>query len=311
MKHLTVKALVLQFNDCIQLIDGKNNIDNVITIPGLKRSVFELLGLFCKPIGSVAILGKREFIFLNQKPVEQQKKIIANLLKLKPPAVILTKSFVDCGVLLAVNQTYQVPILKTNLFSTELSFTVETYINEQFATVQKLHGVLLEIFGVGVFLEGKSGIGKSESALDLINKNHLLIGDDAVEIYRLGNRLFGRAQALAKGFMEIRGLGIINIERAYGLQITKEQTEIQLAISLLSLEEKNNASFERLGSDLKLKNLLGVKISYYQIPISSGRKTSKIIESAVIDFKLKKSGYNSANEFILKQRAMLEEQTDE
>ncbi|AFQ04391.1 HPr kinase/phosphorylase [Mycoplasmoides genitalium M2288] len=311
MKHLTVKALVLQFNDCIQLIDGKNNIDNVITIPGLKRSVFELLGLFCKPIGSVAILGKREFIFLNQKPVEQQKKIIANLLKLKPPAVILTKSFVDCGVLLAVNQTYQVPILKTNLFSTELSFTVETYINEQFATVQKLHGVLLEIFGVGVFLEGKSGIGKSESALDLINKNHLLIGDDAIEIYRLGNRLFGRAQALAKGFMEIRGLGIINIERAYGLQITKEQTEIQLAISLLSLEEKNNASFERLGSDLKLKNLLGVKISYYQIPISSGRKTSKIIESAVIDFKLKKSGYNSANEFILKQRAMLEEQTDE
>ncbi len=151
MKHLTVKALVLQFNDCIQLIDGKNNIDNVITIPGLKRSVFELLGLFCKPIGSVAILGKREFIFLNQKPVEQQKKIIANLLKLKPPAVILTKSFLDCGVLLAVNQTYQVPILKTNLFSTELSFTVETYINEQFATVQKLHGVLLEIFGVGVF----------------------------------------------------------------------------------------------------------------------------------------------------------------
>ncbi len=111
--------------------------------------------------------------------------------------------------------------------------------------------------------------------------------------------------------MEIRGLGIINIERAYGLQITKEQTEIQLAISLLSLEEKNNASFERLGSDLKLKNLLGVKISYYQIPISSGRKTSEIIESAVIDFKLKKSGYNSANEFILKQRAMLEEQTDE
>lgn len=311
MKHLTVKALVLQFNDCIQLIDGKNNIDNVITIPGLKRSVFELLGLFCKPIGSVAILGKREFIFLNQKLVEQQKKIIANLLKLKPPAVILTKSFLDCGVLLAVNQTYQVPILKTNLFSTELSFTVETYINEQFATVQKLHGVLLEIFGVGVFLEGKSGIGKSESALDLINKNHLLIGDDAVEIYRLGNRLFGRAQELAKGFMEIRGLGIINIERAYGLQITKEQTEIQLAISLLSLEEKNNASFERLGSDLKLKNLLGVKISYYQIPISSGRKTSKIIESAVIDFKLKKSGYNSANEFILKQRAMLEEQTDE
>lgn len=311
MKHLTVKALVLQFNDCIQLIDGKNNIDNVITIPGLKRSVFELLGLFCKPIGSVAILGKREFIFLNQKPVEQQKKIIANLLKLKPPAVILTKSFLDCGVLLAVNQTYQVPILKTNLFSTELSFTVETYINEQFATVQKLHGVLLEIFGVGVFLEGKSGIGKSESALDLINKNHLLIGDDAIEIYRLGNRLFGRAQALAKGFMEIRGLGIINIERAYGLQITKEQTEIQLAISLLSLEEKNNASFERLGSDLKLKNLLGVKISYYQIPISSGRKTSKIIESAVIDFKLKKSGYNSANEFILKQRAMLEEQIDE
>lgn len=311
MKHLTVKALVLQFNDCIQLIDGKNNIDNVITIPGLKRSVFELLGLFCKPIGSVAILGKREFIFLNQKPVEQQKKIIANLLKLKPPAVILTKSFLDCGVLLAVNQTYQVPILKTNLFSTELSFTVETYINEQFATVQKLHGVLLEIFGVGVFLEGKSGIGKSESALDLINKNHLLIGDDAIEIYRLGNRLFGRAQALAKGFMEIRGLGIINIERAYGLQITKEQTEIQLAISLLSLEEKNNASFERLGSDLKQKNLLGVKISYYQIPISSGRKTSEIIESAVIDFKLKKSGYNSANEFILKQRAMLEEQTDE
>ncbi|WP_462214639.1 HPr(Ser) kinase/phosphatase [Mycoplasmoides genitalium] len=311
MKHLTVKALVLQFNDCIQLIDGKNNIDNVITIPGLKRSVFELLGLFCKPIGSVAILGKREFIFLNQKPVEQQKKIIANLLKLKPPAVILTKSFLDCGVLLAVNQTYQVPILKTNLFSTELSFTVETYINEQFATVQKLHGVLLEIFGVGVFLEGKSGIGKSESALDLINKNHLLIGDDAIEIYRLGNRLFGRAQALAKGFMEIRGLGIINIERAYGLQITKEQTEIQLAISLLSLEEKNNASFERLGSDLKLKNLLGVKISYYQIPISSGRKTSEIIESAVIDFKLKKSGYNSANEFILKQRSMLEEQTDE
>ncbi|ARQ34373.1 HPr(Ser) kinase/phosphatase [Mycoplasmoides pneumoniae] len=311
MKKLLVKELIEQFQDCVNLIDGHTNTSNVIRVPGLKRVVFEMLGLFSSQIGSVAILGKREFGFLSQKTLVEQQQILHNLLKLNPPAIILTKSFTDPTVLLQVNQTYQVPILKTDFFSTELSFTVETYINEQFATVAQIHGVLLEVFGVGVLLTGRSGIGKSECALDLINKNHLFVGDDAIEIYRLGNRLFGRAQEVAKKFMEIRGLGIINVERFYGLQITKQRTEIQLIVNLLSLEKQTTVTFERLGTELKKQRLLGVDLSFYEIPISPGRKTSEIIESAVIDFKLKHSGYNSALDFIENQKAILKRKKDE
>jgi HPr kinase/phosphorylase len=160
-----------------------------------------------------------------------------------------------------------------------------------------VHGTLINVYGVGVLLQGESGVGKSEVALELVRKGHLFIADDAVDVANLADRLYGKPNAVANKFIEVRGLGILNIPRMLGIEKTQDSSNIDVVIELI-IDDKKSLQFERLGVELKTKELEKVHIPYYKLPITPGRKMSDLIETTVIDLKLKQHGYSSAKNYI-------------
>jgi HPr kinase/phosphorylase len=160
-----------------------------------------------------------------------------------------------------------------------------------------IHGTLVSVYGVGVLLQGESGVGKSEVALELVRKGHLFIADDAVDVTNLADRLYGRPNAIANKFIEVRGLGILNIPRMLGIEKTQDSSVIDVVIELV-LDDKKTMQFERLGDHLNVKVLEKVQVPYYKLPITPGRKMSDLIETAVIDLKLKQHGYSSAEDYM-------------
>jgi HPr kinase/phosphorylase len=146
-------------------------------------------------------------------------------------------------------------------------------------------------------LQGKSGVGKSEAALELVRRGHIFVADDAVDVSKVADRLYGRANLIAQSFIEVRGLGVLNIARMFGIEKTKDSTDIGVIIEIVR-DEDNKVEFERIGRNLKYKLVEKVKVPYYCLPLTAGRKTSDLIEATVIDVKLKQHGYNSAQDYI-------------
>lgn len=295
---LTVAHVLQKFELSCKLIDGKNNLSNEIKKPGLSRAGFELSGFFLdNQIKSVIIFGNREQFYLSSLNKTERKHRLKQILDLNPPTIILTQSFKDIDSLIEANQSYQVPILLSTMFSSDINSSIGFYISEQLAAYETIHGVLIEVFGEGVLILGESGIGKSEIAMEMIKKNHLFIADDAVDITTLGGTVLGKANAIAKNFIEVRGLGILNITKMFGIEKIKDSTRITVVVEIVNITNKRY-DFERLGADLKYKVIKGIRIPYYLLPVSPGRKVSDLLESVVIDLKLKLQGYNSASDFI-------------
>jgi len=162
-----------------------------------------------------------------------------------------------------------------------------------------IHGTFINIFGTGVLIQGESGVGKSETALELIKRGHIFIADDAVDITNLAGRLFGKANIIAGNFIEVRGVGILNVSRMYGIEKTAPSSNIDVVIELAKITDMTeDQNFERIGTKNKTKNIMGTKIPYYRLPITPGRNMADLIETVVIDLKLKNDGYNSAQEYI-------------
>jgi HPr kinase/phosphorylase len=153
------------------------------------------------------------------------------------------------------------------------------------------------VFGVGVLIEGKSGVGKSETALELVKKGHMFVADDAVDITNVSGKILAKPNPVAGRFIEIRGLGILNVSQMFGIEKTAPTSNIDVIVEMIK-EEGSDINFERVGNVNKTKTLEKVKIPYYSLPITPGRKMSDLIEAAVIDFKLKRHGYNSARDYI-------------
>ena len=163
-----------------------------------------------------------------------------------------------------------------------------------------MHGSLISVFGMGVLIIGRSGIGKSEVVVELVKKGHIFIGDDSIMITRIGKRVFGKANDITKNFIEIRGLGILNFQRIFGIEKQIKSSRVNVICELIDMDEidKYSCQFERLGNKITYNNILGVDIPFYRIPVSQGRNISDLIETAITDLKLKKQGYFSAEEFI-------------
>jgi HPr kinase/phosphorylase len=149
-----------------------------------------------------------------------------------------------------------------------------------------------------VLLTGKSGIGKSEVAMELIKKGHIFVADDAIDVANIAGRILGKPNAIANNFIEVRGLGILNIPKMFGVEKTQTSSNIDVVIELVRDDDVNSQIFERIGNENRYQYIEKAKVSYYKLPISPGRKMSDLIESAVVDFKLKQRGYNSGEDFI-------------
>jgi len=211
------------------------------------------------------------------------------------PCLIITKNNDLPPILKEVAEASNFPILRTSLESYRLQTDLITFLDEKLAPEDTLHGVLVSVHGVGVLITGASGMGKSETALDLIRDGHLLISDDRVDVQHIHNAIYGHSPELTKGLLEVRGIGIINVGMMFGAASLRDTAQVDLVIKLVPFEA--DAEYNRIGDETqRFTRILDVLIPTITLPVSAGRNTSALVESAVINYRLIQKGYNSTEE---------------
>ncbi|MDD2557462.1 MAG: HPr(Ser) kinase/phosphatase [Desulfuromonadaceae bacterium] len=299
MNKLSVKRLLAEKDTGLELelVSGADGLDREIESHRIQKPGLALAGHlnFLHP-SRVQILGSTELSFLATLPEEVAEHNVEQFCALGFSCMIVTKGQLIPAVLLEKTRKYSIPLLRTQLQSSTLISLISRFLEERLLPGTSVHGVLVDVFGVGVLLMGKSGIGKSECALDLVLRGHRLVADDVVKVrIKLPAVLFGEGSDLLHYHMEIRGLGIINIKHLFGVSAIRERKKIDVVIKLT--EWQNGEQYDRLGIDDQYFELLGIKIPLLKVPVCSGRNISSIIEVAARNQLLKEMGYNSAREF--------------
>ena len=247
----------------------------------------------------IQVMGKNEHSFLENLPHDLRESHLNELMGTNPPAIILCRELPVFPEMLEACQNHGVPLLASKESTSTLMATLIAYLNVQLAPRITRHGVLVEVYGEGVLLMGDSGIGKSETAMELIKRGHRLIADDAVEIRRVSAKtLVGSSPDNIRHFIELRGIGIVNVRRMYGIGSVKNTEKINMVIQLEPWEQGKN--YDRLGLDGETINILGIDVPSITIPVTPGRNLAIIIESAAMNNRQKKMGYNAAQELLHK-----------
>jgi HPr kinase/phosphorylase len=255
--------------------------------------------------GRLQIVGQTEIRFLEQLDAERRREAINKLALEKISCILVTKGLEPPPELIEAAEAAGLPLISTSVVSSTAINTVTECLQEMLALLAVQHGVLLDIYGLGVLIEGASGIGKSECALDLIARGHRLISDDVVEVRRIGaERLIGTAPELLREHLEIRGLGIINIRDLFGISAVSMTKTIDLSIMLERWDEASEV--DRLGIDAQAIEILGVSVPQVLIPVSPGRNLSTLVETAVRVQLLRARGYNAARDFVERHTKMME-----
>ncbi|MBD5445906.1 MAG: HPr kinase/phosphorylase [Mycoplasma sp.] len=275
----------------------KDIVSSRITRTGLEFSGF----LMHQKLGAVILWGNEEYSYLNQFSEKERIEKISKIFSLEPPLIVLSRSFKLSNYFLEIAKKYDVTIMKTDISSSEINTLMNIFLTESLAKTQMIHGNLLEMYGKGVLILGNSGTGKSETTIELIKHNHMFIADDAIECKRVFNKIIGQAPKKFYGFIEVRGLGIINAARIFGIEKIKSSSEISVIVELTDYDPKVH-SFERLGNELRYKKLFDINIPYFLVPVTPGKKTSDMIEVIVANLKLMESGYNSFKDFLKKSK---------
>ncbi len=282
----------------LRCIAGRRGLSKVLRVPDVNRPGLALSGFYDSfAYKRVQLFGRGEYAYLKKLEAEGKTESIKNYFSYDIPCSIFTRSLMPSEVFLSLAEEAGCPILQTNLESTEFSTRLLRVFSDIFAPRKTIHGVLVEVYGIGILLTGDSGVGKSETALELVERGHRLVADDSVEIRCVnGNCLMGRGpNQLISHHMEIRGLGIINISQLYGVGSIREQKEVQLVVKLEVWDQ--NKVYDRLGTESHATDLLGVKIPLIEVPVRPGRNLPIIIEAAAMNERLKSMGYYSAKEF--------------
>ena len=247
----------------------------------------------------IELLGNSEYLFLRELDDEARAASIDRLMREQPAAIIFSIDFADEAVqeFIPYGEKYDVPILKTAQETSFIMSSLVSYLNVELAERQTVHGVLVEVSGEGVLIMGESGVGKSETVVELIRRGNRLVADDAVEVRRVSQKtLVGSAPENIRHFMELRGIGIIDARRIFGMGSVKMTEKIDLVINLEPWDDTK--AYERMGLADETMDILGLKIPMYTIPVNPGRNLAIIIEVAAINYRLKKMGHNSAKELL-------------
>lgn len=302
-KRFTVLDLLdleLSGHDALHLkcIAGRRGLPRAITVPEINRPGLALSGFYESFASNrIQLFGRGETAYLNRLHKENSFDTIKTFFNSPIPCCIFTYNLEPTEEFREEAEKSACPLLQSDLTSTEFSNRLVRAFSNVFAPRKTLHGVLVEVYGIGIFLTGHSGVGKSETALELVERGHRLVADDVVETRCVnGNIILGRgANTLISHHMEIRGLGIINISQLYGVGAIRDQKEVQMIVQLEDWD--SSKAYDRLGTDQKYKELLGVKIPVIEIPVRPGRNLPIIIEAAAMNERLKNMGYNSAKNF--------------
>ena len=245
----------------------------------------------------IAVLGRAEMYMLESLKPERRAMALDSYLSLKPPAVIVARGIDPGKDFMEIAETYHVPVLRTTESTSNVVASLVAYLNVELAPRITRHGVLVEVYGEGILLVGDSGVGKSETAIELIKRGHRLIADDAVEIRRVSSKsLVGQSPENIRHFIELRGIGIINARRIFGMGAVKLQEKIDMCINLEIWDATK--VYDRMGMDSEYTEILGIKVPVMTIPVKPGRNLAIIIEVAAMNNRQKKYGINSAREFV-------------
>jgi HPr kinase/phosphorylase len=286
-----------EFDLGLTLLAGEAGLARVIEHDKIQKPGLVFTGYtdFIKP-RRVQILGNSEISYLWQLSDEERRKACAFLGQKEVACVVVTKGLKVPDELRDMCEATGTPLLLTKVLSSQFISKLQALLEEKLAPNTNLHGVLVDVFGVGVLILGKSGIGKSECALDLIMQSHRLVADDVVEIKRKGpDVVFGSGNELIKHHMEIRGLGILNIKDLFGVASVRDRKRIELVVELV--EWSDEAEYDRIGIDERTYTILDVDIPLLTVPVRPGRNITTIIEVAARNQLLKLQGHHSAWEF--------------
>jgi HPr kinase/phosphorylase len=281
------------------LVSGGDGIDNVVDRTRIQKPGLALAG-FLEHIhpGRVQVLGKSETSFLNERAPAERSRIVSQLCRQGVTCFVLTTGLDPPTELLDETERHGVPLLRTDLSSATAIERLTRYLEDKLAPQAVVHGVLLDVYGLGVLLIGDSGVGKSECAIDLVVRGHRLVSDDVVEIKQLGDHLVGTGPELTRYHMELRGLGIINVKDLFGVASVRLTKYVEYVIKLDPW--KAGKKYDRLGLDEHGYEILGITLPYVEMPVGPGRNLSVLIEVAARNHLLKLKGYHPARELARK-----------
>ncbi len=277
----------------------------LISNPDVSRPGLALSGYFeLFDETRIEVIGRVEHAYLSGLSGEVRKKIVDALLSRKPPALLVSTNLDIFPELLDSARANNVPLLRTKERTSSILAALIASLNVHLAPRITRHGVLIEVYGEGLLLLGDSGVGKSETAIELIKRGHRLIADDAVEIRRVSAKtLVGQAPEIIRHYVELRGIGIVDIRRLFGMGAIKNTERIDLVIKLEPWVQ--GKMYDRLGLDEETVDILGIKIPAITIPVRPGRNLAIILEIAAMNYRQKKMGYNTAEEFNKKLMAQM------
>ena len=267
-----------------------------VMVPDINRPALQLTGFFEHfAYERVQLIGCVEYTFLENVEEDEKEKIYDMLLSYKIPCIIFCRNLKPDDSLIEKANKANVPVFSTETPTSAFSAEIIRWLNVEMAPCISIHGVLVDVYGVGVLIMGESGIGKSEAALELIKRGHRLVSDDVVEIRKVSDEtLVGTAPDITRHFIELRGIGIVDVKMLYGVQSVRETQNIDLVITLE--EWDRDKEYDRLGLEEQYTEFLGNKVVCHQLPIRPGRNLAIIVETAAINHRQKSMGYNAAQE---------------
>ena len=310
MPSITLTRLI----DKMKLVNLTEDLDiskSRITQPDLNRPALQLTGYFDYfDSARVQVIGFVEYTFLQTLDKKRKKAIYEQLLSYDLPAVVFCRDLQPDDLILEIAMRNFIPVLSTKRATSAFMAETIRWLNVKLAPCISVHGVLVDVYGEGVLITGESGIGKSEAALELVKRGHRLVTDDVVEIRKVSEEtIIGSAPDITKHFIELRGIGIIDVKALFGVSSVKETQSIDLVIRLEEWDK--DKEYDRLGLEEKYTEYLGNKVVCHDIPIRPGRNLAIICESAAINHRQKKTGYNAAQELYTRVQNSLARRREE
>ena len=293
---VALTELVKEFN--LEVVYASTDYESIrLTVEDVSRPGLQLAGYFdhFEPM-RLQILGNVEVSYIQKETPEERAAIFDQFFSYKPPALLYARNFPVDPQCLEMARKHSITILRSGEATASLASSIITFLRSALAPRITRHGVLVEVYGEGLLLMGDSGVGKSETALELLKRGHRLIADDAVEIRKLSNTsLVGTAPELIRNYIELRGIGIINVAKLFGMGAVRTENEINLVVNIVPWNTQE--PYDRLGLEDQYTEILGVQVPVNTIPVTAGRNLAVILEVAAMNNRQRKLGYNPAKEF--------------
>ena len=294
--RVPLTTLVKEMN--LQVEYAATDFDKIhLTVADLSRPGLQLAGYFhhFEPV-RLQVMGNVEISYLAKLTPSERMLAFDRLFSYKIPALIIARDTHADAECLAMAKKHNITILRSKETTSAIISAIISHMSAELAPRITRHGVLMEVYGEGILLIGESGIGKSEAAVELLKRGHRLIADDAVEIRKVsGNALMGNAPEMIRNYIELRGIGIVNVAKLFGMGAVKPENTINMVVNIVPW--KTQEVYDRLGLEDQYMDILGVKVPMYTIPITPGRNLAVILEVAAMNNRQRQMGYNSAKEF--------------